>query len=381
MQRQQTMVINKHLYLTFVFLFCLALPGHAAELTQRDWMVTLVDTIGWSYGLPDEPQDPDYINILTGNREFRFEAEDIYAKGEDNVSVMSFQNFGAYSGRGWLRSSREPTEVHLSYTLPLSGEYLIKAHIRLAGHEFSVDGTTHTVDAKATFTLATIGTFQLQAGAQEINVILPPGGSLDYITLKAPNQPAVTPADGWQPDEPLTWGTIQTTLLQLLDLAELFPSSTTPLILEAEALAQSEIKVVDIPHLGHPSGGKWLRTGPLPAEVKFPIKLAESGFYDLSLRVMGNPINISIGGHQEISLEAKAYLDDYTFKTLFLFAGESNITLALPPGGGVDQLILTGRQIDTALVETLLGFEQRNKPESSNLDTLTSLLAAFGVKR
>jgi len=381
MQRQQSMIFNKHLYLTFVFLFCLALPGHAAELTQRDWMVALVDTIGWSYGLPDEPQDPDYINILTGNREFRFEAEDIYAKDEDNVSVMSFQNFGAYSGRGWLRSSREPTEVHLRYTLPLSGEYQIKAHIRLPGHEFSVDGTTQIVDAKSTFTLATVGTFQLQAGAQGITVILPPGGSLDYITLKAPNQPAITPADGWQPNEPLTWAAIQTTLLQLLDLAELFPSSTTPLIFEAEALAQSAIKVVDIPHLGHPSGGKWLRTGPLPAEAKFPIMLAESGFYDLSLRVMGNPINISVGGHQEISLEAKTYLDNYTFKTLFLFAGESNITLALPPGGGVDQLILTGRQIDTALVETLLGFEQRNKPESSNLDTLTSLLAAFGVKR
>ena len=381
MQRQRTMIINKHLYLTLVFLFCLALPGHAAELTQRDWMVTLVDTIGWSYGLPDEPQDPDYINILTGNREFRFEAEDVYAKDEDNVSVMSFQNFGAYSGRGWLRGSREPTEVQLRFTLPLSGKYQIKAHIRKAGHQFSVDGTTQTVDAKATFTLATIGTFQLQAGAQEIIVVLPPGGSLDYITLKAPNQPAITPADGWQPDEPLTWGAIQTTLLQLLDLAELFPSSTTPLTIEAEALAQSEIKVVDIPHLGHPSGGKWLRTGPLPAEVKFPIKLTESGFYDLSLRVMGNPISISVGGHQEISLEAKSYLDDYTFKTLFLFAGKSNITLTLPPGGGVDQLILTGRQIDTALVETLLGFEQRNKPESRDLDTLTSLLAAFGIKQ
>lgn len=381
MMQQQTMIINKHLYLTFVFLFCLVLPGHAADLSQRDWMVTLVDTIGWSYGLPDEPQDPDYINILTGNREFRFEAEDVYAKDKDNVSVMSFQNFGAYSGRGWLRGSREPTEVHLSFTLPLSGAYQIKAHIRQAGHTFSVDGTTQTVDAKATFSLATIGIFQLQAGAQEITAILPPGGSLDYITLKAPNQPAITPADGWQPDEPLTWKAIQTTLLQLLDLAELFPSSTTPLTIEAETLAETEVKVVNIPHLGHPSGGKWLRAGPLPAEVKFPIKLAESGFYDLSLRVMGNPINISVGGHQEISLEAKSYLDDYTFKTLFLFAGESNITLALPPGGGVDQLILTGRQIDTSLVETLLGFAQRNKPEASDLDTLTSLLAAFGVKQ
>jgi len=381
MQRKKTMNIVNHLCLTLVFLCLSALPGYAAELTQRDWMVTLVDTIGWSYGLPDEPQDPDYINILTGNREFRFEAEDVYAKDEDNVSVMSFQNFGTFSGRGWLHGTREPTEVHLRFTLPLSGEYQIQAHMRQAGHQFSIDSTVKTIDAKPAFTLVTVGNFQLQAGAQEIIVTLPPGGSLDYITLKAPNLATITPNNGWQPDEALTWEVIQTTLLQLLDLAELFPSSPTPLTFEAEALAQDKIKVVSIPHLGHPSGGKWLRVGPLPAEAKFPIQLAESGFYDLSLRVMGNPIDISVGGHQQIILEAKSYLDDYTFKSLFFFAGDSNITLTLPPGGGVDQLGLTGRQIDTSLVETLFGLDQQNDPETRDIDTLTSLLAAFGVKR
>ena len=381
MQRHQTMNNAKHLFLALVFLFVSTLPGYAAELTQRDWMVTLVDTIGWSYGLPDEPQAPDYINILTGNRWFRFEAEDVYAKDEDNVSLMSFRNFGSYSGRGWLHSGRKPTPVHLRFTLPLSGEYQIQAHLRQAGHQFSINDTVAAVDAKPTFTLVTIGSFQLQAGAQEIIVTLPPGGSIDYITLKAPNLATVTPENGWQPDEVLTWEVIQTTLLQLLNLAELFPSDPTPLVFEAEKLAQTEIKVVSIPHLGHPSGGKWLRAGPLPAEVKFPIKLTESGFYDLNLRVMGNPINIIIGGHQEMTLEAKSYLDDYTFKPLFFFAGDSSISLTLPPGGGVDQLTLTGRQIDTALVNTLLGLEPHDEPDARDLDTLTSLLAAFGVKR
>lgn len=381
MQRHRAMKITIQLYLTLVLLLFSALPGYAAELTQRDWMISLVDIFGWSYGLPNEPQDPDYINILTGNRTFRFEAEDVYAKDEDNVSLMSFRNFGPYSGRGWLHGTRKPTAVHLRFTLPIDGEYQIQASLRQPGHQFAVDDTVKKVDGKPAFSLVTIGNFQLQAGPQEIMVTLPSGGSIDYITLKAANLAAITPDGGWQPDESLTWDVLQITILQLLHLAELFPSNPTPLVFEAEDLAQTEVRVVSIPHLGYPSGGKWLRTGPLPAEVRFPIKLTESGFYDLSLRAMGNPIDISIGDHQEISLEAKAYLDDYAFKPLFFFAGDSNITLTLPPGGGVDQLILTGRQIDTALVSTLLGLEQKDEPEARDLDTLTSLLAAFGVER
>jgi len=380
-QRNQTMRTIIRLSLTLALLCFSALPGYTAELTQRDWMITLVDTVGWSFGLPDEPQDPDYINILTGNREFRFEAEDVYAQDEDNVSLMSFRNFGAFGGRGWLQGTREPTPVHLRFTLPIGGEYRIQAHLRQAGHQFAVAGAVKTVDATAEFTLVTVGSFQLQAGDQEVVVTLPAGGSIDYITLKAPNLAAITPAGGWQPDEALTWQVIQTTLLQLLDLAELFPSDPVPLVFEAEALAQSAVQVVSIPHLGRASGGEWLRAGPLPAKVKFPIKLTKSGFYDLSLRVMGNPIEIAVGDHLETSLEAKPYLDDYTFKALFLFAGVNNIVLNIPPGGGVDQLTLTARQIDTAMLDTLLGLEQRELPGARDLDTLTSLIAAFGVKR
>lgn len=368
----------------FLLLLCLtltALPGHAEELTQRDWMIALVDAAGWSYGLPDEPQDPDYINILTGNREFRFEAEDIFAKDEDNVSIMSFNNFGAFSGQSWLHGRREPTTVQLRFNLPVSGNYLIKAHIREQGHLFKIAGEPLTAGAENVFTEVTLGRFALQSGAQEILVTLPANGSIDYISLQAPNLAAITPNGGWQPDAPLSWQALQTTLLQLWNLAELFPADPAAIIVEAEDLQQSQAHVVDIPHLGQPSGGKWLRAGPLPAEVRFPLHLEKSGFYDLTLRALGNPIQISIGDHQKLLLEAKPYLDDVTFKALFLFAGESHITLQLPPSGGIDYLRLAGRQIDASRAATLLDFEQKATPEARDLDTLATFIAAFGVER
>lgn len=386
MQQRHIMKRIIRFCLALTFLFSSALPGYAAELTQRDWMITLIDAFGWSYGLPDEPQDPDYINILTGNRTFRIEAEDVYAQDEDNVSLMSFRNFGSYSGRGWLHGTRKPTVVHLRFNLPIDGEYQIQAHLRQAGHQFSVNGAMKTVDAKPKFTTVTVGSFQLQAGAQEVIVTLPSNGSIDYISLTAPNLAAITPDGGWQPDEPLTWETIQTTMLQLLSLAEVFPKDPALLIIEAEDLAQTEAQVVSIPHLGQPSGGKWLRSGPQPVEVKFPIKLTTGGYYDLSLRVMGKPISITINDHQEIILEAKPYLDDYTFKGLSFIPGDNNIAVTFPPGGGVDKLTLTARQVDITSVSTLLGLEpppgqQKGKPEARDLDTLASLLAAFGIKR
>lgn len=381
MQRRQAMKYSIFYFLTLAFLFCSAPTASAAELTQRDWMITLVDAAGWSYGLPDEPQDPDYINILSGNREFRFEAEDVFSKDEDNVSLMSFRDHGAFSGRGWLHGTRNPTDVHLRFNLPVGGEYVLKAHLRQAGHLFAIAATEQTVGAGSEFTETMVGTFQLQAGSQEIVVTLPPDGSIDYITLNAPNLATITPVGGWQPDEPLRWEAIQTTLLQLWHLADFFPTDPDPLVFEAEDLDQTDAKVVTIQHLGNPSGGKWLRSDAEQVDVRFPINLKQGGFYDLSLRALGNPINITIGNHQHILLEAKPYLENVTFKSVFLFAGESYITLRLPPGGGVDLLSLSGRQIDSMRASNLFGFELAGLPQAQDLDKLSTLLAAFGVER
>ena len=69
MQRRHIMKRIIQFCLALTFLLSSALPGSAAELTQRDWMITLIDALGWSYGLPDEPQDPEYMKPLIARRE------------------------------------------------------------------------------------------------------------------------------------------------------------------------------------------------------------------------------------------------------------------------------------------------------------------------
>lgn len=381
MNRHQFLSLITTLLATATLVLCTLSASYAAELTQRDWMITIVDTLGWTYGLPDEPQDPDYINILSGNRELRFEAEDVYSRDTDNVSLMAFRNFGSFSGEGWLHGTREPTDVHLNFTLPVAGTYLIKAHLRQSGHQFKIGDKVATGDADQNFTVVTIGTFRLEPGSQEIIVSLPANGSIDYISLTAPNLAMITPDGGWQPEASLTWEAINTTLLQLFKLVDVFPLADEDITIEAEEHLQPGTRVVTIPHLGRPSAGKWLRAGPLDAEVRIPVTFSKSGFYDLKLRAMGNPLNIVIGGHHEINLTAKAYLDNYTISGLHFMAEKSNISVTLPPGGGIDQLSLTRRQVDAGLTTTLLGLNATASPSTRDLDTITTLLASFGIER
>ena len=349
----------------------------SAELTQRDWMITLTDTAGWLYGLPDEPQDPDYINIMIGNREFRFEAEEHYDKDRDNVSVLSFSNFGDFSGSGWLNGSRTAVDTHLTFTLPLSGRYEIRANVRRPGHVFHIGETTVAVEAGERFTEVAVGTFTFDAGPQEVTVTIPPGGSIDFISLAAPHHAMIAPPDGWDPDASLTWEVINTTLLQLFKLADIFPLSEDSLVLEAEDFPHENVKIVELSYLG----GKWLQAGGRGAEIQIPLQGLQGGFYSMNLHVQGKDITIVIGGHHTIKLEGKAYLDEYTFPALFLTGQESNITVTLPPDGGIDKLVLTKHQIDPADVKTLFNLEQERPPTAQDLDTIATILAYFGVER
>ena len=59
MQRYGAMRALARHFFFFLFLTFTASLGYAQELAQLDWMIALVDASGWSYGLPDEPQDPN----------------------------------------------------------------------------------------------------------------------------------------------------------------------------------------------------------------------------------------------------------------------------------------------------------------------------------
>jgi hypothetical protein len=355
------------------------------KLTQRDWMVTLVDTLGLSFGLPDEPQDPDYINLLFGTRSFRFEAETVYSPEEDEVSTMTFNNFGAFSGEGWLQGLNVPSDVHLRFVLPLAGTYQLYAAVRNGEHDFNIEQEQWHVKSEERFTRVNIGEVTLSAGPQEVLVTLAPGGAIDYIELLAPALKPIMPRAGWDPDEILQWEDIETTLLQVFDLAGMLPFQQAPEVFEVESgfsQEESNASVVDIAHFGSPSGGKWVRASSEKTELTIPIDLRQNGFYLVTLRIMGQPIRVSLNNHSTTFIQAEQYLEDYPLGVLYFYSGINNLQLSLPIGGGIDQITLMPIEHSEETVATLLGFTagERNMTEQL-FNHLTNLLAAFGDSR
>ncbi|NIQ11633.1 MAG: hypothetical protein GWO08_17565, partial [Gammaproteobacteria bacterium] len=159
------------------------------------------------------------------------------------------------------------------------------------------------------------------------------------------------------------------------------PLSTDPIVLEAEEFQQTGTKIVSIPHLGLPSSGQWLRAETSEAQVRIPLESIETGFYDVTLRGIGDYLRVVLGGHQTIEINAKAYLDNYTFAALYFAGGQTDILVTLPPSAGIDQITLTRNQVDYDKLPTLFGLEQYLAPTASDLDTIITLLAAFGVER
>lgn len=362
-----------------------ALPSsaQASDVLQRDWMIALVDALGWSFGLPDEPTDDDYIGILAGGRQFRFEAEQVYAKAEDDAAMMPFTNFGPFSGEGWLQSTAKVTTLHLRFTLPLPGTYRLSAAIRDAGHVFEINGERFEGDGAERFETVELGAITLPSGPQELVVTMPPRGAIDYIDLRAPNHAVIMPAGGWVPDAPLTWQDIHFTVAQALDLSPLLASTPERILIEAEDFAQSpDTQSVAMPHLGEASGDLWLRAGSRPVLVPFPLAVKQGGFYRITLRTLGRGLTLTLNDHLAIEVNGPPYLETQELGPYFLTSGDNTLAIDLLPGTGVDSIRLTALSARRDDLATLLGIApQSGTPGPADLNQLVTQLAAFGTSR
>ena len=366
-------------------MFALASASQATELTQRDWMIELVNTLDLSFGLPDDPEDSDYTQILGGQRTFRFEAEDIYAPEEDEVSRMSFGNFGGFSGDAWLNGLSRSTTVHLRFNLPLGGRYHLSAGLRNGPHEFNFGGERLSASGDQRFGHIEIAELSLEAGFQEVVVTLPAGGAIDYIELSAPALFPISPRNGWQPDQPLEWDDIQTTLLQTFELGGLLSAAATPQHYEAEDLdlqKEQTFSLTNIEHLGRPSGGAWLRAGNIPGQLGFALELESGNFYRPTLRMLGKEVLIVFNSHYHLTIAGLSYLENFSLAPLFLYQGTNQVSIDLPPGGGFDYFELTELDSSLAAGSELLGLKPASPaPTTSDLEYLATLLAAFGSNR
>ncbi len=361
-----------------------ALAANENELpTQRQWMGNLVTTMGWSFGLPDTPEDSDYLNILNGRRQVRIEGEKTF-QPTDAVSVKRFQTFGNYSGEGWLSGLASSTTAKLRFLLPLGGTYHLSVAVRRPGHQISIAGQTFTADGKQEFTRIELGQIQLSAGEQEVHIQLPPDGGFDYLELQAPDLAAIEPLAGWELDRPITLDTLAVTTVQILGLEPLLPPLPQRMTIEAET-SQDIIgaQVTDIRHLGEPSGGSWLRAGTIPATVQLNFTPPASGVYALHIRAASETsITAMLNNRQRLEASPAAFLQDLALGSVFLERGNNTLTLTLPPRGGLDTVQISGQRSEGVDYRRLAGLPTAGThPTPAQIDHLLALLVAINAPR
>jgi len=363
----------KRLIMLLVVLFLPVLAQ--AQITHRAWALQLIDSLGWSYGLPPKPTDDDYLRLLNGKRTYRIEAEDSFQRG-DRVAVMSFPTFGDFSGSGWLNGTREYTQARLKFHLPHAGRYKLRARVRKPEHHLIFGSRDFRVSGGEQFTTVDVGYVELQAGEQEALLRLRPNGSIDYFELEAAPLAAVAPAGGWRFDAELTAEDAALTLVQALKLQRLLPPGGNNQRLEAEnLLPPAGTRIFSGNSKGVASQGRYLQVG--PTEVRMDVYLANSPGGAVDILVRGAGKGTMMAGIVDKFSTSKALspvFTDLILGTFFLPEGEAIINLSLPPGTAFDWLELRPRKNTAADHLALVGLSPQNPPAVTDLNNLSALL-------
>lgn len=365
--------MQRRLLLLLVVLFLPVVSD--AQITQRAWALQLIDSLGWSYGLPPKPSDEDYVRLLEGRRIYRIEAEDSFQRG-DRVAVMSFTTFGEFSGRGWLNGTREYVQARLKFHLPHAGRYKLRARVRKPEHHLIFGTRDFRVSGGEQFMTVDAGFVELQAGEQEALLRLRPNGSIDYFELEAPPLGAIAPAGGWMFDEELTAEDAALTLIQALKIQHLLPPAKEPLRLEAENLRPpSGSRIFSGNSKGVASQGRYLQAGPAVVPLEIYLANPPTGAVDIVVRAAGKgAVTAGIFDDFAATRSLSPVFSDLRLGTVFLPEGEMTINLSLPAGAAFDWLELRPRKNTPADYLALVGLSPQNPPSVSDLNNLSALL-------
>lgn len=334
----------------------------AGEVSQRDWMEQLIDSLGWGYGLPDDPVAKDYIALLSGERNLHVEVEG-NTRRSDLVAVKSLTNYGQFSGSGWVSAGREPVQLHLDVLVQRNGRYRVSAATRLSGVSLTLAGQEFTASASENLTYQELGEVNLVAGQTEIVVSLPANAGIDYLRLSASPLPAIAPINGWQPDLPLATEDLALTMLQSLGLLVTLPEAGQVRKVEAESAAlQNGVSLTREGHLGAPSGNRWVRAGHLPSKLQLPLNVQQAGCYQLTLRgSSAAPVKVVLPGILETQVDFGEALTSHSLGRYCLPQGEVQFEFGLPPWAGIDSLELHVLDIRQPIVTRLLGLSPRQR--------------------
>lgn len=345
-------------------------------------MISLVEVLGRSFGLPDNPTDRDFEDILDGTRRISIEAEDAL-EDTSEASVKSFEALGPFTGTGWVNAAASGAKVQLHFNIPLAGTYRINVHVQGKGHRVSLEGADLRADGAETFTAVDVGEVDLLAGAQSMELSLPPNGSIDRIELQAPALRRVAPAQGWQPNAPLTREVLARTLAEAARIDDLLPKTGASRKIEIESATEKGTARISREHfLGEPSEGAWLRAAAATAKVRIPFRLDKPGTYLLTLKSLGNaPITAQANNRQSFTIPPAPYLTGSPLGTLFLQGGENLLELSLPPGCGADVLMLEELDSSAQSYMAVTGpLSAADLPTFQEVDRILEILFSLAAK-
>ena len=322
--------------------------------TQKDFARMIVSQFGWADGLPKDPADRDYYVILGGKRTFRYEAENAYNPKTDRVTIRDFNLYGPFTGKGWMLGISQPTTANFTMLVPISGEYTLKGVVRGTGFVWRVGGKEFTGgSADKKFKTVDFGTIALKAGITQASTILPVEGGIDSFSLVANDYRAIQPFAGWRFREPLTAVRLAEVGVSMMDLYQRLPEDhrnpVKPIEVSEAALSPKNVLATEEAFFGPFKSRTWLRATYRGTTLQIPIKIAESGFYIVQARVMGDSISGDVNG-TPYSVTGSPVLGVLVDLGLFrLESGDNMVTLKLPPMGGIDTIELT--QKDASSVE------------------------------
>lgn len=334
----------------------LAVPVSAASVkapeapTQQVFAKQLIEVLGWGEGLPEKPQDKDFMTILSGKRTFRFEAEDSYDQKNDAVSVRNYPLFGAFSGKGWVHGTTARTAVHFKVFIPIEGKYLFKVTAKGDDQLWSIAGKAFKLDSGTALKESTLGEVNLTAGFLEFNAVIPTSGAIDSFSLTAPDFRPVEPVDGWNLAAPLTTEAVNETAVALLNLENRLPDDKSFQMVTIKAASAiplpPEAILTDNPVYGKALSAKWIRLPQKEATVAFPFIAEQAAVYTLKIHSMGEK---QAAGFDNITspCQGKPYLDWIEAGAFRLEKGTHAINVRLPAAGGVDAIVV-GKKLASA---------------------------------
>lgn len=311
--------------------------------TQKDFARLILQQFSWNGGLPKEPADRDYLMILGGKRTFRYEAENAYNVETDRVTMRDFPLFGAFTGKGWILGVSDATDSTFTILLPVAGEYDFKAVIKGDGFVWNIDGKDYRADSKSgIFREIDIARVKLKAGVVTIKVTLPPEGAIDSFSLAAPDYTPVQPFPGWRFKEGLTAVRMAETAVALTNRYAQLPdaaqaASPKMLTVSEKVILPPTAAYTTASYLGPFSSAKWIRADYRGAKIQIPITVTESGYYTLTVNVMGENISGSVNS-SPFKLVAKPYLSKLNLGLYRLESGDNTLSINLPPSGGIDSV-------------------------------------------